>query len=196
MNNHDVNAGPDASVKAEPGGDELAGGFRFDGYDLAFLSKVADRLEPLAERPSLAPEEAQAIERAVAALKKLPEPTPEINVRIEVAHRMGGEEFSESYSYTVKLDQQRIEIRSSGSQHDPAVGSNSFNLESLEWFANGQVAHKGNRDTWLERLAYALARGHTLNVTDESGDKCTKTLEGAAGKSPRRGKPPPRQSPE
>ncbi len=144
--------------------------FRFDN-DLAFLAEVGRRLAPLAVRPSLAPEKAKAIERAVAALKKLPELTPEINVQIEVAHRMGGEEFSESYSYLIKLDQQGVEISSSGSQYDPAVGSNSFSLESLKWHADGHAERQGNRDTWLERLAYALARDYTVNVTDESGDK-------------------------
>jgi hypothetical protein len=155
---------------------EFEESFRFDDDDLAFLSEVARRLEPLSAQPCLAPEEAEAIRRAVAALRKLPEPTPELDVQIEVAHRMGGEEFSESYSYAIKLDQRRIEIGSSGSQHDPAVGSNSFSLESLKWYADGQTAHRGNRDTWLERLAYALGRDHTLNVTDESGGKCTEKV--------------------
>jgi hypothetical protein len=156
MNSHDsaVDAGEES--------------FRFDN-DLAFLSEVGRRLAPLTARPSLAPEEAKGIERAVAALKKLPELTPGINVQIEVAHRMGGEEFSESYSYLIKLDQQGVEIRSSGSQYDAAVGSNSFSLESLKWYADGHVEHQGNRDTWMERLSYALARDYTLNVTDESG---------------------------
>jgi len=104
--------------------------FRFDN-DLAFLSEVARRIAPLAARPNLAPEEAKAIERAAAALKKLPELTPEIDVQIEVAHRMGGEEFSESYRYLIRLDQQGVEISSSGSQYGPGVGSDSFNLESL-----------------------------------------------------------------
>jgi hypothetical protein len=176
MKRDDVDAGLHGDEKEEPGGDKLERGFRFDGYDLAFLSKVARRLAALAEQPSLAPEKAQAIRRAVAALQKLPEPTPEINVQIEVAHRMGGEDFSESYSYVVKLDPRRIEIRSSGSQYDPAVGSSSFGLESLEWRANGQTAHTGNRDTWLERLAYAAARDYTLNVTDESGGQGAETV--------------------
>jgi hypothetical protein len=156
--------------------DEPEEGFRFDEDDLVFLSEVARRLAPLTAQPGLAPKEVQAIGRAVAALKKLPQLTPEINVRIEVAHRMGGEGFSESYSYTIQLDQQRIEISSSGSQYDPAVGSNSFGLESLKWYANGQAAHTGNRDTWLERLAYALARDHTLDVTGESGDHGVETV--------------------
>jgi hypothetical protein len=145
---------------------------RFDD-DLAFLSEVARRLEPLAARPCLAPEEAGAIRRAVEALRKLPEPAPEIDVQIEVAHRMGSEEFSESYSYAIKLDPRRIEISSSGSQYDPAVGTDSFILESLTRFADGRTEQRGNRDTWLERLAYALGRDHTLNVTDESGGKST-----------------------
>jgi hypothetical protein len=144
--------------------------FRFDN-DLDFLSEVGRRLAPLAARPSLAPQEAQAIERAVAALRRLPELTPGIDIQIEVAHRMGGEEFSESYSYLVKLDQHGAEVTSSGTQYDPAVGSNSFNLESLKWYATGQVEQKGNRDTWLERLSYALARNYTLNVTDRSANK-------------------------
>jgi hypothetical protein len=84
---------------------------------------------------------------------------------------MGGEEFSETYSYLIKLDQQGVEISSSGSQYDPAVGSNSFSLESLKWYANGQVEYQGNRDIWLERLVYALARDYTLNITDESDAK-------------------------
>jgi hypothetical protein len=176
MKPHDVDADLDGDEKKEPEGDELKEGFRFDNYDLVFLSKVAQRLAPLAARPGLAPEEARAIERAVAALKKLPELTPEINVQVIVGHRMGGEEFSESYSYAVKLDQRRIEISSSGSQYDAAVGSNSFGLESLEWYANGHAARTGNRDTWLERLAYALARDHTVSVTDESGGPCAETV--------------------
>ena len=163
-------AGLAGDEQEEPKGDEFEEIWRFDN-DLAFLSEVARRLAPLAARPGLAPEKAKAIERAVAALKKLPELTPEINVQIEVAHRMGGEEFSETYSYLIKLDQQGVEISSSGSQYDPAVGSNSFSLESLKWYANGQVEYQGNRDIWLERLVYALARDYTLNVTDESGDQ-------------------------
>jgi hypothetical protein len=150
-------------VDRDPGSPEE--GFRFKDDDLAFLSEVARRLAPLTERPDLAPEKVDAIQLAVAALQKLPEPTPGVNVQIEVAHRMGGEEFSENYSYLIKLDQGRIEVRSSGSQHDPAIGVNSFGLESLEWFANGQAAHHGNRDTWLERLSYALAREHTVNAS-------------------------------
>jgi hypothetical protein len=86
---------------------------------------------------------------------------------------MGSEEFSESYSYAIKLDPRRIEISSSGSQYDPAVGTDSFILESLTRFADGRTEQRGNRDTWLERLAYALGRDHTLNVTDESGGKST-----------------------
>jgi len=159
-------------------GDELEKSFRFDDDDLAFLAEVARRIEPLAAQPRLTPEEAGSIRRAVAALQKLPEPAPETSVHIEVAHRMGGEEFSESYSYTVKLDQRRIEIRSSGIQHDPAVGSNSFSLESLTWYADGQRAHSGNRDTWLERLAYALGRDHTVNVSEQSGGECMEKGDG------------------
>jgi hypothetical protein len=155
---------------------EFAESFRFGGDDLAYLSKVARGLAPLAAQPGLAPEKADAIRRAAAALAKLPELTPEIDVQIEVAHRMGGEDFSENYSYTIKLNQERIEIRSSGSQYDPAVGSTSFGLESLQWYSNGQAARQGNRDTWLERLAYALARDYTLSVTDESGGKRTEAV--------------------
>jgi hypothetical protein len=166
-------AGQGGDEKEEPGGDKLEASFRFDDDDLVFLSKVAQGLARLTARPGLAPDQAGAIRRAVAALKKLPELTPEINVQIEVAHRMGGEGFSESYSYAIKLDQRRIEIRSSGSQYDPAIGSNSFGLESLNWYANGQTAHHGNRDIWLERLAYALTRDYTLKITDESGGKRT-----------------------
>jgi hypothetical protein len=29
----------------------------------------------------------------------------------------------------------------------------------------GHAEHQGNRDTWMERLSYALARDYTLNVT-------------------------------
>jgi len=126
----------------------------------------------VAAQPGLAPEKAETIGRAVAALQKLPEMTPGVDVQIEVTHRMGGEEFSESYSYAIKVDSQRVEIGSSGSQYDPAVGSNSFSLESLIWHANGQVESQGNRDTWLERLTYALARDYTLTVAGQSGGQC------------------------
>ena len=143
---------------------------RFD-TDLAFLSEVGRRLAPLAARPGLAPEKAKAIQRAVLALQKLPEMTPGIDIQIEVAHRMGDEEFNESYSYLVKLHQQGVEIGSSGTQYDAAAGSDSFSLESVKWYADGHSEQEGNRDTWLERLAYALGRDYTLNVTDESGDK-------------------------
>ncbi|MGA2722586.1 MAG: hypothetical protein ABSG79_09225 [Bryobacteraceae bacterium] len=172
MNSDDSagDAGLGGDEKKDPQGDEFEDRFRFDS-DLAFLAEVGRRLAPLAARPSLTPEKAKALERAVAALKKLPELTPGMNVQIEVAHRMGGEEFSETYSYLIKLDQQGVEISSSGSQYDPAVGSNSFSLESLKWYANGQVEYQGNRDIWLERLVYALARDYTLNITDESDAK-------------------------
>ena len=172
MNSDDSagDAGLGGDEKKDPQGDEFEDRFRFDS-DLAFLAEVGRRLAPLVARPSLTPEKAKALERAVAALKKLPELTPGMNVQIEVAHRMGGEEFSETYSYLIKLDQQGVEISSSGSQYDPAVGSNSFSLESLKWYANGQVEYQGNRDIWLERLVYALARDYTLNITDESDAK-------------------------
>ena len=143
---------------------------RFD-TDLAFLSEVGRRLAPLAARPGLAPEKAKAIQRAVLALQKLPEMTPGIDIQIEVGHRMGREDFNESYSYLVKLHQQGVEVASSGTQYDAAAGSNSFTLESVKWYADGHSEQEGNRDTWLERLAYALGRDYTLNVTDESGDK-------------------------
>jgi len=167
-----ADAGLDGDEKEELEADEFEASFRFDDDDLVFLSKVARRLALLTAQPSRAPEQAKAVRRAVAALRKLPALTPGISVQIEVAHRMGGGGFSESYSYAIKLDQRRIEISSSGSQSDPAGASESFSLESLQWYANGQTAHNGNRDTWLERLAYALARDYTLNVTDESGGKC------------------------
>jgi hypothetical protein len=169
-------ASPEGDEKEKPSGDETAAGFRFADDDLVFLSKVARSLALLTAQPGLAPEKAGAVRCAVAALRKLPGLTPGINVQIEVAHRMGGGEFSESYSYKIKLDRQRIEISSSGSQSDPAVGSEFFTLESLQWLANGQAEHNGNRDTWLERLAYALARGYTLHVTDGSGDRGTSTV--------------------
>jgi len=172
MNSDDSagDAGLGGDEKKDPQGDEFEDRFRFDS-DLAFLAEVGRRLAPLAARPSLTPEKAKALERAVAALKKLPELTPGIDIQIEVAHRMGGEEFSETYSYLIKLNQQGVEVGSSGSQYDAAVGSNSFTLESLKWHADGRTEHKGNRDTWLERLSYALARGYTVNVADESGGK-------------------------
>ncbi len=141
-------------------------GFRFDEDDLVFLIKVARKLAHLAAQPSVAPEHAKAIRRAVAALKKLPDLAPDVRVEIEVAHRMGGDGFSENYTYAIKLDRQRIDISSAGSQHDPEIGATSFSPESLQWDANGQTAHQGNRDTWLERLDYALAHEYTVNVKD------------------------------
>jgi hypothetical protein len=172
MNSHDPagDAGLDGVEKEDPKGDEFEERYRFDN-DVAFLAEVGRRLAPVAARSSLAPEKAETLRRAIAALKQLPELTPEIDIQIEVAHRMGGADFSETYSYLIKLDRQGVEIGSSGSQYDPAVGSNSFSLESLKWYADGHVERQGNRDTWLERLAYALARDYTLNVTDESGNK-------------------------
>jgi len=172
--------GLDGDENREPGGDAGEERFRFDEDDLAFLSKVARQLALLTTRPGLTQEEAKAIRRAVAALKKLPGLTRGIDVQIEVGHRMGNEEFSESYQYVIKLDPKRIEISSSGSQRDPAVGTKSFDLESLEWQADGQTAHRGNRDTWLERLAYALGRDYTLKVTDEPGRRGGE-VPGAAG---------------
>jgi len=155
---------PNSGRIEEPGKDRLEAHFRFDADDLAFLSQVARRLASVAAQPGLAAEKAAAIRRIVAALKKLPELTPAINVRIEVAHRMGGEDFSESYRYTVEMDPEHIEIASSGSQNDPTAGVSSFALESLEWRADGQSAQCGNRDIWLERLAYALTREYTVGV--------------------------------
>ena len=176
MKPHDSagDAGQDGDETKEPKGDEFEEICRFD-TDLAFLSEVARRLAPLAARPGLAPEKAEAIERAVAALKNLPALTPGMNLQIEVTHRMGGDDFSESYTYLIKLDQQGVEIGSSGSHYGTAVESNSFSLESVKWYADGHSEQKGNRDTWLERLAYALARDYTLNVTDESGDKAAES---------------------
>ena len=158
--------GQDGVEKEQPKGDEFeeVEVCRFDN-ELAFLSEVGRRLAPLAARPGLAPEKAEAIQRAVAALKKLPELTPETNLQIEVTHRMGGDDFAESYSYLIKLDQEGVEISSTGSQYGTAVESNSFSLESLKWYADGHSEQKGNRDTWLERLEYAMSRDYTLNVT-------------------------------
>ena len=151
----------------EPQEDIIPEVCRFE-TEVAFLAEVGRRIAPLAALPGLAPEKAQAIERAVAALQKLPELTPGINLQIEVTHRMGDDDFRESYSYLIKLDAQGVEINSTGSQSGTAVQPNSFSLESLKWYPDGHSDQKGNRDTWLERLEYALGRDYTLNVTDES----------------------------
>jgi hypothetical protein len=151
----------------EPQEDIIPEVCRFE-TEVAFLAEVGRRIAPLAALPGLAPEKAQAIERAVAALQKLPELTPGINLQIEVTHRMGDDDFRESYSYLIKLDAQGVEINSTGSQSGTAVEPNSFSLESLKWYPDGHSDQKGNRDTWLERLEYALGRDYTLNVTDES----------------------------
>jgi hypothetical protein len=151
----------------EPQEDIIPEVCRFE-TEVAFLAEVGRRIAPLAALPGLAPEKAQAIERAVAALQKLPELTPGIDLQIEVTHRMGDDDFRESYSYLIKLDWQGVEINSTGSQSGTAVEPNSFSLESLKWYADGHSDQKGNRDTWLERLEYALGRDYTLNVTDES----------------------------
>jgi hypothetical protein len=170
----------DGDEKEGPGGNASEARFRFDEDELVFLSKVARQLVLLTARRGLTPEQAKAIRRAVAALKRLPEPTLGIDVLIEVSHRMGNEEFRESYRYVIKLEEERIAITSSGSQQGLAVGTNSFALESLEWQADGQTAQQGSRDAWLERLAYALGRDYTLNVTDESGGKSGQ-VPGAVG---------------
>ena len=151
----------------EPQEDIIPEVCRFE-TEVAFLAEVGRRIAPLAALPGLAPEKAQAIERAVAALQKLPELTPGINLQIEVTHGMGDDDFRESYSYLIKLDAQGVEINSTGSQSGAAVEPNSFSLESLKWYPDGHSDQKGNRDTWLERLEYALGRDYTLNVTDES----------------------------
>jgi hypothetical protein len=164
----------DPVAKEEPQGGEVEDRFRFDD-DLGFLSEVGRRLARVAAQPGLAPEKARAVARAAAALQKLPEMTPAIDVQIEVTHRMGNQDFSESYSYAIKVDPRRVEIGSTGSQCDPAAGSHSFSLESLTWYANGQVEYQGNRDTWLERLSYALARDYTLTVSGQSGEPCAET---------------------
>jgi hypothetical protein len=153
--------------QVEPQEDIIPEVCRFE-TEVAFLAEVGRRIAPLAALPGLAPEKAQAIERAVAALQKLPELTPGINLQIEVTHGMGDDDFRESYSYLIKLDAQGVEINSTGSQSGAAVEPNSFSLESLKWYPDGHSDQKGNRDTWLERLEYALGRDYALNVTDES----------------------------
>ena len=150
----------------EPQEDIIPEVCRFE-TEVAFLAEVGRRLAPLAARPGLAPETASVIERAVVALQKLPELTPGIDLQVEISHRMGDEEFNESYSYVVKVHQEGVEIGSSGTQYDAAVGSNSFDLESFKWYPDGRVEQEGNRDTWLERLAYAFSRDYTVNATDE-----------------------------
>jgi hypothetical protein len=150
--------------------------FRFTAEDLVFLSRVAWRLGTLTAQPGLAPKDTAAVRRVVAALKKLPQMTPGIDVQIEVSHGMGGEGFRESYCYGIKVDPQQIELSSSGTQGDPAAGSSSFTLESLQWYANGQAQHQGNRDIWMERLAYALGRKYSVKVADGSGDKSTEKV--------------------
>jgi hypothetical protein len=80
--------------------------------------------------------------------------------------------FSESCSCTINLDPEQIEISSGGSQYEPEVGSDAYGLESFKWFANGEVDRKGDRDTWLERLASMRNCDITLYVTDDSADEC------------------------
>src|SRR2546427_509584 len=81
------------------------------------FAEVAKTLARLTVQPNLPPAEVMAVRRAVAALKKLPGLTPEINVQIEVSHRVGDEGFSESCSCTINLDPEQIEISSGGSQY-------------------------------------------------------------------------------
>jgi hypothetical protein len=130
-------------------------GFCFNDDDLFFFSEVAKTLARVTAQPNLPPEEVMATRRAIAALKKLPALTPEINVQIEVAHRVGDQGFSESCSCTINLDPEQIEISSGGSQYDPAVGSDSYGLEPFQWYATGGAERKGDRDRglsgWLTR---------------------------------------------
>src|ERR1035437_2658345 len=176
--NEDLDEDEDDEEEAEESGslfaDEEAkeSGIHFDDDDVIFLSEVAQTLARLVTQPSLAPEESKAVRRAIAALKRLPDLTPEINVQIEVAHRVSQEGFSESCICTINLDPGQIEISSGGSQCDPAVGSDSYSSESFEWYASGKVARKGDADMWLDRLAYVLSCDNTVYVTDESDDGC------------------------
>jgi hypothetical protein len=138
--------------------------FRFNEDDLVFLAKVARQLTLLAARGrQLNQEQSKAIRRVIAALNGLPDAVPAASDCIEVTHRMGDEAFRETYRYTVSIDRERIAISSSGSQQDPA-GTRAFDLESLEWLADGRTAQHGSRDSWLERLIYALGRDYTLSV--------------------------------
>jgi plasmid stabilization system protein ParE len=138
--------------------------FHCDEDDLVFLLKVARKLAQVVEQSPLAPEDARAIRHTVGALGKLPEPLPDLRVQIEVTHRMGDDDFGETYTYVVKLTPASIEIASRGIQHDPVAGDTSFSLESLAWHAEGQVVQQGNRDLWLERMTYALAHTYTVKV--------------------------------
>jgi hypothetical protein len=141
--------------------------FSFDADDLVFLSKVARQLTLLAARRQLNLAQSKAIRRMVAALNGLPDAPPAASDCIEVTHRMGDEAFRETYRYTIAVDGQRIAISSNGSQRDPISGTRAFDLESLEWRANGQSVQHGSRDSWLERLIYALGRDHTVSVFSE-----------------------------
>jgi hypothetical protein len=160
--------GLEAGELEEPAAGATEVRFCLDEDDLVFLSKVARQLAQLTDRPGLASEQSRAIRRAVDALKRLPSSTPGLDVEIEVSHRMGSEEFRETYRYVIKLGQTQVAISSSGTQGRPGAGTSSFDLESMEWQADGQSAHKGSRDSWLERLMYALGRDYTLSVTGGS----------------------------
>lgn len=158
--------GPEDAEPEQPPPAEDERRLCLDEDDLAFLSKVARQLALRAARPGLDPEQAGVIRRAVEALRRLPDPTRGLDVAVEIAHRMGDEEFSETYRYGIALGTGRVALTSIGTQDRRGAGATSFELESLEWRADGQSTHRGSRDSWLERLIYALGRDHTLTVAD------------------------------
>ncbi|MCC6393112.1 MAG: hypothetical protein IT167_21105 [Bryobacterales bacterium] len=141
--------------------------YEFEEEDVFFFAEVARVLDRPATFEGLSPEDTRTVKKVIEALKRLPEWTPNIDIRIEIAHRAGDNAgFSESCACVIALSAEQIEISAGGIQYDPAVGSDSISHESFEWFPGGACERNGNADTWLERLVYALDSEHSTDVTD------------------------------
>lgn len=144
--------------------------YEFDEEDLFFFGEVARVLDRPVTFEGLSPEEKRSVQKAIDAMRRLPEWSPNIDIRIEIAQRVGDDVgFSESCGCVVYLSAEQIEISAGGSQYDPAVGSDSISHESFEWFPGCACERNGDMDTWLARLAYALDSEHSIDVSD-AGD--------------------------
>ncbi|MCL4849813.1 MAG: hypothetical protein KJZ78_00340 [Bryobacteraceae bacterium] len=154
--------------------DEEEERYEFDEEDLLFFSDVAKVLDRPETFRGLSPKDSGSVRSLIDALRRLPEWTPEIDIRLEVSHRVGDDAgFSESCACVVALSSEQIEISAGGSQYDPAVGSDSISHESFEWYPGSVSEKNGSTDTWLERLIYALDSEHSTDVTDANADEET-----------------------
>jgi hypothetical protein len=147
--------------------DEEESRFSISVDESCFLSDVAEMLGEAATLEHLSPEEVKALKRTIGALKSMPNITPGIDVRVEIEHILGAGESHETRCCVVEINSEHLEV---SSQYGNSLCSDTTQIDSFEWFPDGESERSGDSDDWLGLLSYILVTDPKFEINDNSDE--------------------------